>query len=45
MRIGCFWRKKYGFSPRLGIELSGAWTGGYLHFWWVTLFVVCKETP
>ena len=45
MRVGCFQRKKYGFPSRWGVELSGAWTGGYVHLWWVTLFVARKETP
>ena len=45
MMVGCYWYKKYGFKHRLGIESSGAWTGGYLHLGWLTLFVARKETP
>ena len=45
MTVDYYWRKRHGFRNRLGVESSGVWVGGYLHLWWVTLFVARREKP
>jgi len=42
--IGCYNRHRWGFKTQWGYESSGAWSGGYLHLGWWTLYLIRRET-